>query len=647
MSKEHDDDIDNTNPAYEPIKKRVDIQVGSFVQNAKVVYRITQILDFETVIGVNVETGRNQPLRILELTPLASPSSIDSDTHRDLDDIVDDDWNIAEKRFAIIKPLLDAKSPGRKEVELHAKSVGIDTATLYRWINKYQSLEVISTLIPKKRGWRTGNRRIAKVADAVIDEVIQGYYFTSERPSQSDAIKEVHRICELRNLEFPHASTIRRRLLEISEKDYLKGCGQKEKAKNKFTPVPGKFPNADFPLAVIQIDHTPVDVILVDDVYRKPIGRPWLTVAIDVYSRMIAGYYLSFDPPSGTSVAMCVAHAILPKKDWLILHNVEAEWPVWGVPKTIHVDNGADFRSNSFQRSCLMYGINLEFRPVKQPHYGGHIERLLGTFSSIMHTLPGTTFSSIEKRKGYDSEKEAVMTKDEFERWLVKQICKIYHPDKHNGIGMPPIKKWTIGIFGNAEVQGVGLPPVPSDRLAVLLDFLPSIHRSVQRAGVVIDYLQYYDEALRPWINVKDPDNPEEKLKMIFRRDPRDISALWFYDPTLKQYFKIPFADQSLPAMSIWEHNLARAKLKQENIDEPTTRQILRALTELRNDIEESKSKTKKARRMSQRRIEHEKKITPAAPLPPSPPSSLSPARPSTLVDGLIEGDIDTFGDIS
>lgn len=38
------------------------------------------------------------------------------------------------------------------------------------------------------------------------------------------------------------------------------------------------------------------------------------------------------------------------------------------------------------------------------------------------------------------------------------------------------------------------------------------------------------------------------------------------------------------------------------------------AITELRNDIEASKEKTKKARRLAQRRREHEKKITPATP---------------------------------
>lgn len=365
---------------------------------------------------------------------------------------------------------------------------------------------------------------------------------------------------------------------------------------------------------------------------------------MDVHSRVVTGYYLSFDPPSETSVAMCVAHSILPKDEWLILHKVDAKWPVWGVPKTVHVDNGADFRSDNFQQSCLMYGINMEFRPVKQPRYGGHIERVLGTLLREIHDLPGTTFSSIKDKEGYDSEKQAAMTKSEFETWLVTLICKVYHQKLHSSIGLSPHRKWEIGIFGNAEVQGIGLPLVPANRLTILLDFLPSFHRTVQTFGVTVDDITYYADVLRQWINAPDPNNPLKKRKFIFRRDPRDISTLWFFDPDLKQYFRVPFADQSLPSISIWEYQQAREMLKREGAKSVNEHQILRAITELRSRVEESKEKTKKARRMSQRRKEHEKKTSPATPL------SNLPARNTALqplVSSLIDGDIEIFGDIA
>lgn len=639
-----DNEVILSDDTFEPIRERVNIEVGAFVQQGDTAYRIAQVLDFESLIGIEVETGRSVPLRIGELRPISGTKDSSHSSSLDLAEIADEDWRIAEQRFAAIKPLIDRFMVGREEVERRAKEVGVDPATLYRWLGRYKAYGLVTALIPQKRGWKEGKCRIPVDADEVIQQVIQDFYLTLQRPTAQKTVMEVLRRCHERGIKAPSPSTIRARISNVTEKKKLRGRGFKEKAKNKFLPAAGSFPNANFPLAVVQIDHTPADIILVDDVYRKPIGRPWITLAMDVDSRMVTGYYLSFDPPSETSVAMCVAHAVLPKEEWLMLHKVDAQWPIWGIPKTIHVDNGADFRSNNFQQSCLMYGINLEFRPVRQPRYGGHIERMLGTLLREIHDLPGTTFSSIKDRDGYDSEKHAAMTKSDFEEWLVTLICKVYHQRLHASLGMTPLRKWEIGIFGNTEVHGIGIPPRPVDRLTILLDFLPSFRRTVQTFGVTIDGMSYYAEALRPWINAEDQET-RKKLELIFRRDSRDISAIWFFDPTLKQYFKIPFADQSLPAMSLWEYQQAKEKLKREGTTSVNEHQILHAITELRNRVEEAKEKTKKARRQAQRRKEHEKKVSPAVPLPveQAKPSTPSPAPFSDLIDG----DIDAFGDIA
>lgn len=626
----------------EPSRRRIDLSVGAYVRKADTVYKIAQVLDFNTVIGIAVETGRSAPLAVTELraiegdTPEPSP---------DLAEIADADWQEAERRMAIIRPLVDQPVFGRSEVDARAKEAGVDTATVYRWLQRYRGTGSPLGLIPQKRGWKSGKTRIPAFAEAVVDEVIRDFYLTPQRPSPQKTVVEVMRRCQQRGIEAPSPSTVRARIARVPERDRLRGRGYREKAKNKFMPTAGKFPNADFPLAVAQIDHTPADIILVDDVHRKPIGRPWITLAMDVYSRMVVGYYLSFDAPSETSVAMCVAQAILPKEEWLLAHHVDAEWPVWGVPKTIHVDNGSDFRSGTFRESCLAYGINLEFRPVKQPRYGGHIERVIGSVLTEIHTLPGTTFSSIKDKEGYDPEKNAALTKSEFEAWLVKLICKVYHERLHTGIGMSPRKKWEIGIFGSGDTQGVGLASRPSDGRSVLLDFLPSFRRTVQTFGVTIEGRTYYAEALRPWINAEDPGDHTKKRTFIFRRDPRDISSVWFRDPTLNQYFQIPFADQSLPSMSVWEYDQVKARLRKEGADSVNDAQVLRTITELRDQVDDSKERTKKARRQAQRRVEHEKKVSPATPAPHNKP--LLAAQPAPVLGTLSDGNIEGFGDIA
>ena len=611
-----------------PQRQRVNLEVGGLVQHQSTVYRIQQVLDFNSLVGADVESGRHAMLRIGELRPVEHSDAI-STSAQDLDEIVDEDWKVAEQRFQAIRPLLELSSAGRQEVEARANEVNVDAATLYRWISRYRAVDAVSALIPRKRGWKQGRWRIDARAENVIREVIDGFFLTPQRPSAQKAIIEVLRLCAQRHINPPSASAIRYRLSNISERDRLRGRGHKERAKNKFLPAPGSFPGADFPLAVVQIDHTPLDIILVDDEFRKPISRPWLTLAMDVCSRMVVGYYLSFDAPSETSVALCVAHAMLPKDQWLLLHKVDAEWPVWGRPQKIHVDNGSDFRSNTFGQSCTQYGIHLEFRPVKQPRYGGHIERILGTLLREVHDLPGTTFSSVKHRDGYDSERNAAMTKSEFEEWLVTFICKVYHHRVHSALGMSPMKRWEIGIFGNAQTQGVGVPPRPAEPFTVLLDFLPAYRRTVQPIGVTVEGQTYYSDVLRGWIGALDPEDRSKKREFVFRRDPRDISALWFFDPEVKRYFKIPSADLSMPSMSAWEANQAKALLRQQGATATNPHELLRAVTELRQKVDDSRERTKKARRQAARRADHKRAVNPAQPLPVTATQPATPIAPA------------------
>ena len=147
-------------------------------------------------------------------------------------------------------------------------------------------------------------------------------------------------------------------------------------------------------MAVAQIDHTPMDVIVVDEEHRQPIQRPSLTVVIDVYSRMVLGFSIYLEKPSAFTVGMAIAHAILPKENWLAGVGVQAEWPCWGKMRTIHCDNAKEFRGTVIGRACQDHDITIEHRPPREPRYGGHIERGFGTWLARARRLKGTTFSN-------------------------------------------------------------------------------------------------------------------------------------------------------------------------------------------------------------------------------------------------------------
>ena len=40
-----------------------------------------------------------------------------------------------------------------------------------------------------------------------------------------------------------------------------------------------------------------------------------------------------------------MTHAVMDKMSWLIARGIAADWPARGIPRVIHVDNGAEFHA--------------------------------------------------------------------------------------------------------------------------------------------------------------------------------------------------------------------------------------------------------------------------------------------------------------
>ena len=193
------------------------------------------------------------------------------------------------------------------------------------------------------------------------------------------------------------------------------------------------------------------------------------------------------------------------------------------------------------------------------------------------------------------------MTFSELEKWIVTFITKIYHKRIHSSLDMSPEEKFLDGILHGS---GTGLPAKPDNPQSIYLDFLPSFHRTIQRNGVNIDGLNYYDSVLRPFIHAKDIQN-KKKRQFTFKRDPKNITEVWFYHEDEHTYYRIPSADQSIEHLTLHEYHALKklAKSKRDNmpgrVDE---REVLMAYEELHSHADTSKKKTKKARRMRERK---------------------------------------------
>ncbi len=567
-------------------------------------YVITHILSLEAILAKDQETGRSVELKLCDIAPPQSSIPLKSEA-KDLTLIEQKDWVSAELWFSRISPLLF--TPRTTEmVKAVAREAGVHPATVYRKIALYEQSGRVSDLTPIKPNGGEGHSRLTPEAEAIVGSLVKEVYLNKQKRSIKKTADEIRRNFINAELKPPHYNTIRNRILAVSEKERDKERLGPKTASEKHDAFPGHFPGADWPLAVVQIDHTKFDVMLVDDIHRQCIGRPWVTLAIDVFSRMVVGVSVSLEPPNSMSVGLCIAHAILPKEQWLTKLDLSTSWPCWGVMQRLHADNGREFRGNMLQRACKEYNIDLEWRPVKTPHYGAHIERLLGTFNEEIHSLPGTTFSSPAERGEYDSESQAVMTMAEFEKWIATYITGVYHQREHSSLKTSPMQQYEKGILGTDEMPGRGLPRRIVDEDRLRLDLMPFFERAVQAYGVVVDEVHYYSDVLRRYVNAKEPSQTRKKRKFTFRRDPRDISTLYFYDPDVRDYFRIPYRDTARSPMSIWEFREARRRLEKQGVKEINEGLIFRSYEQMRSIEEQAKTETKHIRRKKQQRQRHQ-----------------------------------------
>jgi putative transposase len=502
-------------------------------------------------------------------------------------------WERARRCLPIIRRLAADEARTRIKIISAAAEIGCGPTHVYALLRRYNDDPRLTSLLPCVRGRKAGEMLLDPAVESMIEMAINEFYLTQQKPRIAHLATEVRRRCAGSGLPLPSRKAITARVRSLNASEIaIKRHGRKA-ARDRYAPITGSLVS-DYPLALVQIDHTLVDIIVVDSETRAPIQRPWLTLAIDVHSRCVAGFHLSLDPPSATSVALCLTHAALAKESWLSERNIAADWPARGIPERLHLDNAKEFRSEALKRGCEQYGIAIDYRPVRTPHYGGHIERLIGTMMGKVHLLPGTTFSNINEKGAFDPAKNAAMTLDEVERWLGHAIAGVYHRELHRGIGIPPLEAWRRGIAGDGKTLGRGEPTAVTNLRRFLIDFLPIERRLVRRDGVRLYSIAYWADALSTWIGEPKP--------MIIRYDPRDLSRIYLLGPD-GTYYDLAYRDLRRPPISLWEHRLALKRLREEGralVDEAA---IFEAIGRMRAIADDAVRKSKSARRQRERRF--------------------------------------------
>jgi putative transposase len=336
----------------------------------------------------------------------------------------------------------------------------------------------------------------------------------------------------------------------------------------------------------VEIDHTPIDLMVVDDRTGEAIGRPTLTMIIDHYSRMPLGFYLGFEPPSGVSVMRAIRHAILPKtyvKD--DYPEFENDWPVYGIFWQLVCDNGSEFHDHQLKRIANELNIELFFCPKQHPYYKGAVERFLGSLNrAVCHSAAGSTRSNIQHRGKYNSAEEALITLDKLRQLIHDWIINIYNWQFHEGLGDCPINVWNKGL---QHVE----PTLPLSRESLDLTLTKEFERTINHEGIKVLRLKYNSYSLGL---LRRQLNDKETVKV--RIDPENLAQIWVFDEKEGTFFSVLCTDLEYAAGLSQRQHEYMLKNRQDKLKSLDTDELLQNKIRFKQEIREA-SKAKSIRK--------------------------------------------------
>ncbi len=345
---------------------------------------------------------------------------------------------------------LQKNNPSLQEVvRLIAQRLGDQhppsVATLGRWARRLRhDGGDPAALVPyyERRG-APGKCRFPSDVTNLLKSVIDNEYLTTKRESASKIYQVFRAKLAEKNqwrplaqqFQTPSFSTFLRQIQKLPGYEVMASRNGAQEAKRQYRST-GRNPE-DYSLNECwEVDHTVLDLFVVDEHTRLVLGRPRLTVMLDHFTRIPMGIDIGFTGTSAQSVLNCLKHGVKPKSYLKEKYpEVQGEWPCFGVPRILKCDNGPEFHSESLKHACFELSIELQYCPIKSPWFKGRIERFFRTFNGeFSKILPGSTGSHLyDLPENTDPAKYSVIDLTTLRRLIHIWLIDIYMPGNHGG----------------------------------------------------------------------------------------------------------------------------------------------------------------------------------------------------------------------
>ncbi|MGM9516955.1 integrase catalytic domain-containing protein [Roseateles sp. DB2] len=446
-----------------------------------------------------------------------------------------------------------------KVAERIGDSKAPSASTVMEWMKKRYQASGSPLALLDRRGRRQMPSKLHPKLDALLSKSIRTVYLTRSQHSMRLTQTKVHAEADklVREGGLPKEqsrvslSTISRRIAEVDHHRVVEARLGPSRAR-LLSRVAMDGTTARYPLDVVEVDHTPLNWVVVCDRTGLPLGRPTLTVAIDAYSGYVLGLYVSFYGPGLTSVSGAMRFAIRPKDDLIKGIKLEKPWLAMGVPDLIKVDNGLEFHSPMFQRIGWQLGSHFTYCRVRTPWIKPHVERFFGGLDQLTLTR-GKVHKRVANVLNLDPVKDAAITFSALVQGLI-MFCVDYYPFQINERKLArPFDLFEEGLQSTPAVA------FPDDLEALRRISALSTQLTLNQGGITLRGLPYGGAEQLP------ARMRREKVRTWVKWDPDDLSQIWFEDPATKQWIASPCRWHDYAAGLSWnQHLLIRRFARQE-----------------------------------------------------------------------------------
>jgi len=399
--------------------------------------------------------------------------------------------NEANYRYKTILPAIEGKKI--KDIRVD----GITSRTIRNWINSYRQAEYqygsgFIGLIPRinKRG-----NRAPHLPEDTLSKTIQFIMDNETVTNQSKKVLygkflkycKTHGIIPLSSKTFKKMIRHRPRYERVMNTQGPRTAYQEEAfywVLEQDTPRHGERP-----FEIAHLDHTEIDLETNHSVTGKNLGKVWLTLLVDAFSRRVLAFYITYDSPSYRS-------------DMMVLRECVRRFN--RLPQIVVTDNGRDFKSTYFQSLLAMYGVTHKIRPAHRARFGSIGERLFGTvMSQLIHNLKGNTKIMKNVRqvsKSVNPKNHAVWTLPALYELLKEYFYEFYDTSEHSALGESPREAFERGIVISGR-RPFRFIPYNKD---FMITTLPAVKKGGTvkvdpQRGVKVNYLYYHcDELYKP-----------------------------------------------------------------------------------------------------------------------------------------------------